>query len=183
MRRLLVFLAAAGCLAATTIGCGRHCRCNPRHGFLLRGDWSLELNRVPWRGAAGAAPVCAEGCCEQPPLMVPGAVDEVACVGPTSCEVCSECVPGGCEGCLGGQGQAEHAVVTAPPRPRFHPVPTRPVFRPWSCPQEEHASRPQPIPDPLPAQPEVIPTPAAGGELSVGETEPQHTASRVSWVF
>jgi hypothetical protein len=91
------------CLLSSATGC---CA---RRGYLLHGDWSLELNRVPWRDDnCGAGGGCAAGS--------------------------------GAEGDYAAGGAVE---VGAPPRARFHPVPTRNVFSPEAT--------GEPIPAPAPS--------------------------------
>lgn len=87
--------AASIVLAANLLlsGC-----CNPvRRGVVLRGDFSVELNRTPWDG-------CDEGACysEGVEYMETGTPVEAAPTPATQ--------------------------AAAAPFPRFHPVPSRPVF-------------------------------------------------------
>ncbi len=165
VRRLLLFqvaLAMMGGLLATGSGCGLY---NPRHGTILRGDWSLELNRTPWLNSrtqsydeVGEAS-CGPGMVLQPPMSpkgcaeVPGVPVTHSCPpGPVRCGTCARV----------------RAPTSAPPpqqmaHSRFHPVPTRPVFTPWNCPTSDPRRRAPQGPQPPQSQPrgEVIPTPAA----------------------
>lgn len=105
-------------LFATFGGC-----CVPQagHGFVIHGDWSLELNRIPWMAERGAG------------YQEPAA----------TCDPCQAECPGDCAlsksgnptiKCLSKPGFAEaapatHSAATAGAgRSRFFPVPTRPVF-------------------------------------------------------
>lgn len=137
MKRLL-FACAVLLPALSAVGCSCNC-C--RKGIVLRGDWSLELNRVPHLKSNGPT---YQGDCD-------------------ACDFgCAEVVPGGCiDGCTserlpagdagggraktsqrrGGEFYDEYSGSDAGPppeppqptsavQPRFHPVPTRPVFEP-----------------------------------------------------
>ena len=55
-RRRIGLVAIACLLLAMSVGCNLCAR--PRHGLIVRGDWSFELNRVPWlaRRAAEDSP-------------------------------------------------------------------------------------------------------------------------------
>lgn len=136
-------LLATVVLASTfgTAGC-----CCQRKGFVMRGDWSLELNRVPHMRSNGptySGDACTAEC------------DEYSC---TSCSdgSCVGCRSGGSAGGMSGSGYYDSVPGGAggsggsggaggrdgephlppPPQPtpaaqsRFHPVPTRPVFEP-----------------------------------------------------
>jgi len=93
------------CCCALSSGTG----CCARRGYLLHGDWSLELNRVPWRDDnCGGGAGCAAGSGGEGDYAAGGAVD-----------------------------------VGAPPRARFHPVPTRNVFTPGM--EAEAVPAPAPI--------------------------------------
>ena len=93
IRRGLLALIAMVSVAA---GC-----CPIRKGVVLRGDWSLELNRVPWRTG------CDSSCYES---SGDGCTAGRVRGGATSIEEIPTPSPSG----------AAHA--------RFHAVPTRPVF-------------------------------------------------------
>lgn len=156
-------------LVLSSGGCGIHGR---GHGFILRGDWSLELNRAGWldcrtTGCQESGPSCLgttatpqlDSCgdarlgtgsaCGRPTLAARGLARLRQCYG---CRVASY------RGGPVAEGQSlSHA--------RFHPVPTRPVFTPWDCPDGGLSVTPggsirEPEPAPLPQTfPEVIPTP------------------------
>ena len=111
---------------------------NPRHGLVFRGDWTLELNRVPWmadRGLGEYQQPCAPcdvsgqgGCVKAKPS--PG-LEETACVR-------QQCKPPmGClaKPCIAKSCPALHSSHSGGPpmgggSPRFFPVPTKPVFSP-----------------------------------------------------
>src|SRR5262245_34305684 len=94
----LTFIAAVAILSATG------CCCN-RKGLVLRGDWSIELNRVPHMLSNGPT------------------------YGGDSCYVCGN---GG--GWDGGQMEPPPQQPTPAAQSRFHPVPTRPVLEPQGGP-------------------------------------------------
>jgi hypothetical protein len=134
-------------LSALFCAVGSGCCC--KKGFVVRGDWSLEMNRLPFMSSNG--PQYETTC------------DEYECDVPCSCT--DGCTTGGCtSGCScgahtgmgahgydygpgagghghGGAGHGAHGgsgepTLPPPPTPtpgqaaRFHPVPTRPVFEP-----------------------------------------------------
>ena len=184
------------CLLVTCLGC----RCpRPRHGLILRGDWSLELNRLPWRNGGSGTCATRQGAEAEPfgPYLPGGDIPQEALpragqrLGPRS--AC-----GNCGGVLEGVG-AERSVVQAGyhNHPRFHPVPTRPAFlprphqysmidgisptesHPTGAPSDGNSQRVEP-PPPAP-EPEVIPTPPASSEpdwkpLGSGTADPASSA-------
>lgn len=128
-----------------------------RHGVILRGDWSVELNRVPWLGcprpacrecgesecAAGPEASPAAAASPLPPCRVPDVPDPPparppagppngANAGPLSC-LFGWVSPAGCQqggSCgrrAGGWAGAEEHIHS-----RFHPVPSQPAFYPRS---------------------------------------------------
>jgi len=118
-----------------SVGC-----CCQRKGIVLRGDWSLELNRVPHMRSNGptySGDACTAECDEYSCTSC----DDGSCVGCRGAGRAGgrhggdyyENVPGGAGGSGGLDGGAQ---MPAPPQPtpaaqsRFHPVPTRPVFEP-----------------------------------------------------
>jgi hypothetical protein len=194
VRRVLPFQAILLMLAGllvTSGGCGIY---NPRHGMILRGDWSLEMNRVPWLnsrtksydevGEGG----CGQGMVVQPPMSAGGCADvSGAAIARPAQPVAHRCPPGPmiCRTCT-GTGAA--APTTPPPQQmaqsRFHPVPTRPVFTPWNCRPADSRTRVPQRPRPPQEQPqrELIPTPAA----SQAHMEPTLAGSPVTnaaWIF
>ena len=184
-----VWLIVGCCLLAAQWGC---CWQRPRHGVIVRGDFALELNRIPWmtgRGAEYEHDVCAEPECAGPgqPCQ-PGAGE--ACLS----RGCKR--PGaGAEGAAGGEAVAAAGCYN---QPRFFPVPTRPAFSaradlagppvpPGVIRQPEgfsEAGGPMPVEDCPPRilsptlrvpEPEVVPTPPAEKpslERPTGPTEP-----------
>jgi hypothetical protein len=132
-------IVAVAALVLSSLAGG--CCCRTRKGIVLRGDWSLELNRVPHMQSNGptysgdcSAPMpcgCADGSCHG---GVPSGGYEV---------LDGSGYPGGAGGAGGsgghGGGGAEGGLpMPTPPQPtpaaqsRFHPVPTRPAFEPQS---------------------------------------------------
>jgi hypothetical protein len=190
-RRLLLqvpLLLAVGVLLSSC-GCGL---CNPRHGMILRGDWSLELNRVPWLNSRTQSydevgeESCGPGMPLRPPISPEGCVGAsgVPVAGPSP--VAHTCPRGGlmCRTC------ARSNSATSAPSPqqvahsRFHPVPTRPVFTPWNCPvPDPETGAPQKL-QPVQEQPqsEVIPTPAAS-QSAMKPTRASGSVTSASWVF
>lgn len=83
--------------------------CGHGYGCIVHGDWTLEFNKVPYRGGA-----CETCDVEGPPVPV----------GPPLARSC-----GACRGGVPTLATAPHSASRLP-IPRFHPVPTRPVFEP-----------------------------------------------------
>lgn len=143
MRQRFVALLAVAVVSASAVGC---C-CQTKKGFVFRGDWSLEMNRVPHMSSNGPqyqADCCDAGYCEE------------SCGCPSGCT--DGCVGGACghhgsdasasyggpgfargarymgDGMHAGYVDGEGRHMPPPPNPtpaantRFHPVPTRPVF-------------------------------------------------------
>lgn len=150
---------ATGCLAVVALAwsLGMTGCCCQRKGFVMRGDWSLELNRVPHMRSNGptySGDDCTVSC------------DTYSCTSETCTDVnCTSCRYGDGAGIGGGgrsgvsRGGSGHYYesgaggaggydagphVPAPPQPtpaaqsRFQPVPTRPVFEP----QQSYAEAP-----------------------------------------
>ena len=112
--RRATYAAAAVVLATSFSGC-----CVPK-GYMIGGDWSLQLNRIPW----------------------------VECR--TDCGGCSRCGVSDCADNSGpylggpvpsGAPQSDHPPVAG----RLHPVPTRPAFSPQYSESAQYASS-QPVP-------------------------------------
>jgi len=173
-RPLLVqatILIAAGTLLVSSGCCVRF----PGYGTIIRGNWSLECNRVPWLGASPQA--CGETTCGPGPVIEGGV--------PLSCAAPRGCRPGvsACRTC-GHPASAANAPPQQMGHSRFHPVPTRPVFTPWICPPTGRVSQvPQrTVRQPRYVEPEVIPTPAATDSTQ----QPTLAAPRVTnaaWIF
>ncbi|MBN2477159.1 MAG: hypothetical protein JXB62_21305 [Pirellulales bacterium] len=128
------------CLVSCCLGCY-----GPwvRHGVLLRGDWSLECNRVPWldRRSSSRAERCdSQGGQECGPALPPVRLPEFPAElpgdaggpQPAAYQACTShscgASPGRvCRKC-GLPERPVQAAVNYQNHPRFHPVPTRPVF-------------------------------------------------------
>jgi len=189
------------CLLVTCLGC---CRPRPRHGVILRGDWSLELNRLPWRNGGSGASATSQGAEAEPfgPFLPEGDIPQEALpragqrLGPRSaCGACGGVLEGvGAEGSVVQTGYHNH--------PRFHPVPTQPVFLsrperysmidgispagayPRGAARDADTQRVEPLP-PAP-EPEVIPTPPASSERGSrrrGSGPPDTASSALSWML
>jgi hypothetical protein len=181
VRRPLLFRATL-LMAACVLACGSGCGvCNPRHGTIIRGNWSLECNRVPWLTSSPLGN--GEGGCATD-VMAPAGTGEVGV--PVACAP-DACPPGAmaCHTCA-------HAGPTGPAPPpqqmghsRFHPVPTRPVFTPWKCPTVRQVKRtrspqaPRQLPHP---EPEIIPTPRASFS-AMQPTLASRSATNAAWIF
>lgn len=185
-----------------TAGCYR-----PMHGLILRGDWSLELNRIPWinsrtvisddqadSATATAVPIGTQSC------SAPDA-EGVSCGqgkhGRLICSAPWQSRPSATAAIMPAAGP--QMVPPAEPS-RFHPVPTGPVFHRSSHTaetQEAEASgadsvsekaRPEVIPLPAPLPPATSPQ-SGPGDASSGwkarETPSagSDAASTPSWVF
>lgn len=149
---LVALICLGYCLVLACSGCAYQ---RPRHGFIVRGDWSLELNRVPW--LKGRPTVCQEcsgpgeectpacrpvpGCEEALPAKPaeeapsPGQADSQIPWPPETDEASAAAAPGDREGICstcGGRGLPLLAGVVPAGyiHPRFHPVPLQPVFYP-----------------------------------------------------
>lgn len=134
---LLAILSAGGCCWS----------CRPHYGFILRGDWSLELNRLPWIGTCETGSDCADpGVHAVPGSAIPGpAVPELPQL-PADADSShlhssqSGYLPAARAGYLAWLLRCwPHRCADAPSEPdgevawghsRFYPVPTRPVFWP-----------------------------------------------------
>ncbi|MBN1912478.1 MAG: hypothetical protein JW818_22340 [Pirellulales bacterium] len=113
--RQVVCLAVGLALIMICSGCWPR----PRHGLIVRGDFALELNRIPWLKSRGAdynealaepGGECIESVCHTNPAPAAPAV----------------CAPG-----PNAMGQGGAVAQTGyHNEPRFFPVPTRPAFAP-----------------------------------------------------
>ncbi|MCX7428067.1 MAG: hypothetical protein NTW96_20865 [Planctomycetia bacterium] len=122
-RHHAVWLIVGCCLVAAYSGCSWQ---RPRHGVIVRGDFALELNRIPWmtgRGEEHARADCGEAECTDSREPAAGAGEA--------------CATGGSKrSCPSGDGAVAAAAAATPVaaaggcynQPRFFPVPTRPVF-------------------------------------------------------
>ncbi len=156
---MLVAVLAAG-------GCAWPCR--PHYGFILRGDWSLELNRLPWIESCGSGADCAAAGSESIPAPAPEPLPELPAdagsahvdASQAACASCARvrqlawwlrCWRGGC-----GQTADAPGSAVAWGHSKFHPVPTRPVF--WPRRPVALAAGPaqsQEFPSPTPAPPQA----------------------------
>ena len=151
MRKLIGMVLIGSSLVVVNLGC----RPNQRHGLILRGDWSLECNRTPWlsgrettiQESSGGGQGCGgQGCVNtlgeefggQPafpteaPVLIEGQQTGHMSPGvPGTCNHCGRAtfVNRACRTC-GKHGRSANAEVGYYNHPRFHPVPTRPVFAP-----------------------------------------------------
>ncbi len=121
---------------------------NPRHGIIFRGDWSLELNRIPWmaeRGGDGYQQPSEP--CDSRASMDDSCQNEAckAKMAPGITEACDydtfvahkfnprlRCLV---KPCFAQSSSAIHppympSVPSGGGNSRFFPVPTRPVFSP-----------------------------------------------------
>lgn len=187
--------AVAATVLASSSGCVRY---RPRYGVILRGDWSLEMNRVPWLGnRTQAYEEATQGSCE--PAASCEAVEPAPALNsntvPTSCDGTASSPSESYQTCglgarfLGGRLLARPALpvqTTAPARfPRFHPVPTQPVFSRSELASTEPAGAAAPAdagghPAPLPPAtfsgrkgPAAIPTPVGPPPPSSGQKGPE----------
>ena len=176
-------IVAAACLTLLLSGCWH---VNPRHGLILRGDWSFEVNRIPW--------MASHNDCYQEPMAPP-------CLGPgggpgggpegcdaTPCEA-RGCGPKACKlrpqgGCAdAAQGDA---CVDYGNHPRFHPVPTKPVFSPRGPGLSGVPTSPPGNYCPVPGrfhgatipEPEVIPAPKPKPSQGAAPAKPKATAPK-----
>ncbi|GAB6164189.1 hypothetical protein JCM19992_01890 [Thermostilla marina] len=192
-KTVLLLVAAT---ASTSLGC---CYVRPMHGLILRGDWSLEVNRVPWINqrtvnSNDAAYTCGSAVVSESAVSpTPVESEATAIVAPTAYHArrCLRCA-GGVQPAVA----AEPAGVAAAAEPaKFHPVPTAPVFHPErsSSGGENNASADAPAssnPEPAPpSKPEVIPTPApmppsqSSGWKARGNVSTAASKKPTSWVF
>jgi len=154
----------AGCLGFSS-GC-----CRP--GYVLHGDWSFGLSRAPQPGCQSQPGCeCQPGCQHRPGCQCqpgcgcqakgncPGQGSTAGQVGSPDGKA-SASQGAGRKGCPLGKRGAIAGVPgpTGPDQghPRFHPVPTRPVFGSVSPPQVVPAVAPE-LSDPL--MPEELPLP------------------------
>ncbi|RMF93858.1 MAG: hypothetical protein D6741_13205 [Planctomycetota bacterium] len=194
-KTVLLLVAAT---ASTSLGC---CYVRPMHGLILRGDWSLEVNRVPWINqrtvnSNDAAYTCGPAVVSESTVSpTPAQGETTATVAPTAYHTRR------CLRCAGSRVQpavaAEPAGVAAAAEPaKFHPVPTAPVFHPEqsssggkndsSADSAPASSSPQTAP---PSAPEIIPTPApmppsqSSGWKARGNVSTAAAKKPASWVF
>ena len=155
------------CLALSNTGCCRQ-------DYVLHGDWTLGLNR-----ARGCGPQCASDCQCSPgdqcsadgQCPIDGNRQAQAnCANTAGCPSGAECASQDAgtriKRCKLGARKAQAAAVAAVPgptgpsqgHPRFHPVPTRPVFGPVIQPVVVPVAAPEMAVPVLPV-PETLPPP------------------------
>jgi len=172
----MLLVVCAGCLP------------RPRRGVIIRGDWSLEMNRVPWVASRRAADQeCSETDADgwpgrltqgemsawypcEPHTAAQSDVDHTSASAAESGSACSFFQR---RGRLGVTDYVQPAAaLTSRAHSRFHPVPTRPVFLPrpdpfqaagndahWQGADTSDSSCPHDNPAPMPPELEVIPLP------------------------
>ena len=199
----LALLAGGLLLASSGCTCYR-----PRHGFVLRGDWSLELNRVPWVGSrAKCDQDCGEACSQCTASGCETEGDAGSQPAPARQPLGSRLFPfrGVCRTCGSGRcgdspGRPD-GQVGYHNHPRFHPVPTQPVFSPrpegqLAMADEVYGDAPRPPAGkrgnaartetpPVPPEPEAIPAPSPTKEdwKSRGPGKPGAARDGQSWIF
>ena len=194
MGKIGVFVVAC-CLLLTTVGC---MRLPIRHGMIVKGDWSLELNRIPWmKGRDNVYQQPSE--CGTIQNFCATEIDSPFVTNATRIPspqlTVSDCGSAGC----GGSVAHGESTVGYQAHARFHPVPTRSVFasEPSLAPAMNERTSPAVLPPvrstpktleppPLPPDTEVIPTPTPASPESPKDQTAVHreTGSRqVSWVF
>lgn len=189
MQKRAVIIIIGCCLAANCLGC-RH---KPRHGLILRGDWSLECNRTPWlkgtnvtsQETSGSIQGCGSGCengCESYPTEMPMSPDaeQLGYATPSDAGPCGQCgssLPANlaCRRCGHHEKAAEIGYHN---HPRFHPVPTRPVFSPRT--DESMAAGGQVMPIAAPPQIKLAPPIPVPEEIRAPRPQPLPTADRVT---
>ncbi len=185
------------CLVTGSVGC---MRLPIRHGMIFKGDWSFEMNRIPWM--KGRGDVYQEPSeCEVVQTVCATEIDSPFASGRPGLAARAHCREPGC-------GLAAHGPPDSGPtagyhnHARFHPVPTRSVFSPQAgmVPERVEQTRPPALPPvrsvpksldpPTPSKSEDIPTPAPmpaplPTESPNGQaTAHSHGGSRqVSWIF
>ena len=190
MERIGVFVVAC-CLLPTTVGCMRF---PVRHGMIVKGDWSLEMNRIPWMKSRGNAYQQAPEAGTTQNMCVAEIDSPFAAGGariPSGLPMA--CGKGGC----GSAAQCE-STVGYQAHARFHPVPTRSVFanEPTFAPTTSEQTRPVTLPPagrtpklieppPLPPETEVIPAPPASPETPKDQAAAHRETGlgQMSWVF
>ena len=189
MERIGIFVVAC-CLLPTTVGCMRF---PVRHGMIVKGDWSLEMNRIPWmKSRDNAYQQTSEAGATQNMCVTefdsPFATSGARIPGMPMASGKGGCGSAGrCESTVGYQAHA-----------RFHPVPTRSVFanEPTFAPMPNEQTSPATLPSarstprsleppPLPPETEVIPAPPALPETPKDQAAAHRETGlgQMSWVF
>jgi len=193
-------VAIVCCLLLTCAGC---CGLRPRHGLIVRGDWSLELNRIPWLASRGGEYQAPGAPCLSGETMSPADAGQGASVLPAVAQMCGpQCVGQMCN----HRGTRRSPVAVAKPaagpgyhnHPRFHPVPSQPVFSPRAdrFPSVSGGTSSPAYPEPglgappndgatpqkqLP--PEEIPTPPPSSSTAAQAETAEETSKSSSWIF
>lgn len=188
--RIGVFVIAC-CLLPTAVGC---VRLPVRHGMIVKGDWSLELNRIPWmKGRDNLYQQPSE--CETIQNVRAMEIDSPFVTG--AARIPSP-LPSACHCSNGGCGSASHCESTVgyQAQARFHPVPTRPVFasEPSLAPATQERTSPVVLPParntpkslelpPMPPETEVIPLPSPESPSGQTAVYRETGTGQMSWVF
>lgn len=155
-------------LAGVVLLCSLNGCCRIHKGFVLRGDWSIELNRVPHLAGQGPRYACTSHC------------------GP--CPACQQLHPSGPSPATDEPWEQLPAPAdpAAPVPQRFLPVPTRPAFQPrydggYPQPSAERAteendtiSLPPPGADDAQASDAHLPQPPQPNELRLKPLAAEH---------
>jgi hypothetical protein len=184
------------CLLPTSAGC---LHLPVRHGMILKGDWSLEMNRIPWlkgrdntyqepSNYATGQNVYAAQIDSPFATAGPSPIPAMAAYRPAGCG------PGGC-----GPASSGQSVMGPQPHARFHAVPTGSAFRatPSFAPMTSVPTSPPPLPpvksapaplqpSPLPTESQTIPTPRPTSlEVPTRQTAVarEKASQQVSWIF
>jgi hypothetical protein len=195
-RRAALRIATVGILAISLCGCSR---INPRHGLILRGDWSFEVNRIPWMAGHNARYQTPWSPCGPP--GDPDACGLNACGGNPCSDVSCGATPCGHAGCAKAPNSPIHptpaleeSCIDYGHHPRFHPVPTKPAFSPrgpsLSGVGSSHGSSSGASdlrsPHATLAEPEVIPSPKPDSSGETTPAEPRRLAkpeAESAWIF
>jgi hypothetical protein len=149
-------------VAVLSLAASNGCCCRTKKGFVLRGDWSLEYNRIPHMQSNGPTYSCDCGApCGTPCGCADGFQNGAGSGGYEVLD--GSGYPGGAGGGgphgAGGRGAGGHGAggyggeggAPAPPMPtpaaqtRFHPIPTRPAFEPHGLAIDDQSAQPAPV--------------------------------------
>ena len=181
---------AIGCwLIASTTGC---LYLPARHGVILHGDWSLEMNRIPWMKSRRSY--------QDPAGSVIGSVPEEIQIddpfGGTSPEVCTTeppaeavcqtrpsllsrlrlpCIIPTCRRTTCDHVRPGAVATPYDNHPRFHPVPSGPVFFSQGAPVTPSLAPSIPVESVAPAQPDSVPVDATPQPLEPVPAVPAET--------
>jgi len=167
---------------------------------ILRGDFAVELNRIPWLKSRDAEyqPSAVSCSPDEGTSCAPGPAAPLPMIDPPPLGPMAACTPR-----FGAGGAGPVSQVGYHNEPRFHPVPTRPVFsqrgdlgglvprgplplpRPFGVapqgmtPLEPEATRLEP---PTAPEPEAIPTPPPVPKADSGKAT-SSASSVPAWIF